>query len=83
LDNNWKITLPGGKKLLPDENIFWVFKGEYVSQAFDINFWRASLLNWSNYDTWNISPLILNKYNCQGDKNIDPSPCRTSIVIEE
>ncbi len=83
LDNDWKVTLPWGKKVLPDDNVFGIFKAEDVSQAFDINFWRASLLNGSSYNTWDISPIILNKYSCQGDKNIDPSPCRTSIVIEE
>ncbi len=83
LDIDWKVTLPWGKKLAPDDNIFGIFKAEDVSQAFDINFWRSSLLNGTTYDTGNISPIILNKYNCQGDKNIDPSPCRTSIVIEE
>jgi hypothetical protein len=86
IDSLWNVTFPWWKK------IDWSAKGvlginlesQYISQAYDINFWRANLVDWGSdlYDTWLVSEYIKNKYSCKGNINVDPIQCYSPIVVQ-
>ncbi len=87
LDSNWKVTLPWWRKFEP--GLKWLFNldnidASVIAQAYDINFWRANLVNFwhTDYDTGLVAPIILNKYNCQWNINYDPDICYMPIVVE-
>ena len=86
LDSQWKVTLPWWRRVDA-----W-FKGlfdydvdaDVIAQAYDINFWRANLVDWNskNYDTWSISKLILDRYDCQWNTDNDKPQCWMPVVVE-
>ena len=84
-DKNLKFTILWWRKINNNDNIFWV-DGYMVAQAYDINFWRTSLLNSDEktYSTWDISDIIYNKYHCSWNKDNDSNDiCSASIIIED
>lgn len=84
VDIDWNYTLLWWKKFAREDLVFG-YDADLAAQAFDMRFWRDSLLNaaWK-YSTWNLSSLILNKYNCTWDKTLDESElCYSSIIVED
>lgn len=84
-DKNLKFTILWWKKINSNKNIF-ANEGYIVAQSYDINFWRTSLLNSDNktYNTWDLSNIIYNKYDCTWNKNTDKYDiCSSSIIIQE
>ncbi len=84
---DWKVMFPWGR--VEDRDITWFFgdsnlKAADVARGYDINFARASIVDFgsSSYDTWLVSEVILNKYRCVWDKDIDPQPCWMPVVVE-
>ena len=86
--NSWYVMFPWGIKVLANSNrwYFWFsdIKADIVAQAYDINFFRANLVDIisNTYNTWNISKIILDKYSCNWDKNVDPPMCWMPVVVE-
>lgn len=84
-DENLKFTVVGWKKIKNSNTVFWE-QAYIAAQAYDINFWRTSILedDKKTYSTWNISDIIYNKYKCTWNKDNDTSKlCSASLIIEE
>ena len=81
-----KVTFPWWRKF--DAWIKGIFNydvtADILAQAYDINFWRANLVDWwsSTYDTGLVSEVIKNKYGCKWNVNEDPVYCWMPIVVE-
>lgn len=78
------VTFPWSKQIKAELlNVFQSnIKAEYISQAFDMNFWRGSFSNDMIYQTWNLSKIIYETFGCTWNPKKDNKLCLKPIILE-
>lgn len=81
---NEEVTFPWD--IYYEKHTTWLFEiwkdALHISQAFDINFWRATYVDQNkNYDTDKLSDYVEDNYNCDWDAS-DDDICFYPVVIQ-
>lgn len=80
-----KVVLPLWKTVAKDDtSIFFIWvNAEDIAQAYDLNFWRATLVgNNGLYNTDALSDYIKDNYSCDGNVLTSDPICIKSVVLE-